>query len=204
MCKNLGLWDECINKLGDNPENKDSVFNAIVDLFNYLPIAAVIKDSILCVHSGISEGVTIDSLNTIKKPYSPETNKIVADILWSQPNIAKEEYTANNYSTQFRKLSYNQESLNKFLADNKLSMVVRSKDACSSGFERIFNNKLITVFPATNYCGVTGNDGALLYVKRNLEMQPKLMTCDDTFNTWNYKKDNNITYPVTPKKQSGK
>ena len=59
-------------------------------MFNYLPLAAIIKDSIICTHSGISEGMTLDSINAIKKPYSPDTNKLAADLLWSQPNIIKE------------------------------------------------------------------------------------------------------------------
>ncbi len=32
------------------------------------------------------------------------------------------------------------------------------------------------------------NDGAVLYIKRNLEFLPKLMTTDESNNTWNNKK----------------
>ena len=53
--------------------------------------------------------------------------------------------------------------------DNKLSYVVRTKDYCNSGFETQFNKKLINIFPATNYNGNVMNDGAVLYIKRNLE-----------------------------------
>ena len=200
MSKSLGLYDECASKLGDNPDSKDSIFNAIVDLFNYLPVAAIVKDSILCVHSGISDGATIDSINSIKKPYSPETNKVIADILWSQPSVYKEDYTVNNYSTQFRKLNFSADSLNKFLSDNKLSMLVRTKDWCNAGFDRQFNGKVTTIFTATNYCGTQGNDGSVLYVKRNLEMQPKLMTSDENSSTWGTKKESLALYPSSPKK----
>lgn len=193
----MGLMDECISKLGDNPDSENSVFSAICDLFNYLPIAAVIKDSVLCVHSGISEGVNLETINAIKKPYSPDNNKIVADILWAQPSFLKEEYSSNNYSSKYRKLSYSQESFNKFIAENKLSLVVRTKDCIN--FDKQFNNKLITIFSATNYCGQQ-NDAAILYVKRNLEIQPKLMTWDDTFNTYNTKKEILVNFPPSPKK----
>jgi len=198
----MGLAEECQLKLGENPDSKDSVFNAICELFNYLPIAAVIKESILCVHSGISEGLTIESLNTIKKPYTPESNKVVADILWAQPSTQKENYSYNNISSKYRKLSFTQEVFNKFLQENKLNLVVRTKDYCSTGFERIFNNKLITVFSATNYCGTEGNDGSIMYVKRNLEVLFKLMTGEEVNNTWSKNKDFNSTYPVSPRKKN--
>lgn len=193
--------EECVSKLGDIPENKDSVFQAIIDLFCYLPIAAVVKESILCVHSGISDGITLESLNTIKKPYNPENNKIIADILWSQPSIYKDDYPTSNYTSQYRKLNFNQESLNKFLTENKLSMIVRTKDFCQSGFEKIFNGKLLTIFSATNYLGTQQNDGAVLYIKRNLEMQPKINLFDESNVTWNNKKELLATYPLSPKKK---
>ena len=143
ICKALGLADECAIKLGDNPDSKDSIFNALVDLFNYLPVVAIVKDSVYCVHSGISENTTIESINAIKKPYNPETNKVIADILWSQPSIYKEDYNSNNYSTQYRKLSFSNDSLLKFLAENKLTMMVRSKDWFTTGFDRQFNGKVL-------------------------------------------------------------
>lgn len=149
------------------------------------------------MHSGIPEGSTIENINSIKKPYSPESSKLAADILWSQPSIYKEEYPVNNYSTQFRKLQFSQEIAQKFLTDNKLSLIIRSKDFLQSGFEKIFNSKVMTIFSASNYSGNQGNDGAILYVKRNLEILPKVLTNDETNVTWQTK---NITiYPSSPK-----
>lgn len=198
--KSTGLADECSNKLGDYPESDDSVFNAICDMFNYLPIAAIIKDSIFCAHSGIPENVTVESLNSIKKPYSPESNKLIADVLWSQPNILKENYTANNCTTIFRKLSFNQDNVNKFLSDNKLNLIIRSKDVVQHGFEKIFNSKVINIFSATNYLGQSNNNGAMIYVKKNLEIQPKVLTTDDNNLTWNNK--GLSMFPESPRKKN--
>lgn len=196
IAKNLGLAEECMQKLDDTPDSKDSVFSAICDLFMYLPLAAVIKESILCVHSGIPED-TVESINGIKKPYSPDTSKLASYILWAQPSVYKEDYLVSNYSTQFRRLSYNQDQVNKFLADNKLSLIIRSKDVVQQGFERIFNSKVITCFSATNYNKTLENNGAVLFVKRNLELQPKVLTYDESLNTWNNK--NLLVYPTSPK-----
>jgi len=44
------------------------------------------------------------------------------------------------------------------------------------------------------------NDGAVLYIKRNLEVLPKLMTGDESNNTWNNKKEIMSMFPTSPKK----
>ena len=43
-----------------------------------------------------------------------------------------------------------------------------------------------------------------MYVKRNLEMQPKMMTCDELNNTWNNKKEVLTNYPGSPKLKTSK
>ena len=43
------------------------------------------------------------------------------------------------------------------------------------GFERFAGGKLITVFSATDYCGHHKNAGALLFIKRDLTVVPKLI-----------------------------
>ena len=43
------------------------------------------------------------------------------------------------------------------------------------GFERFAGGKLITLFSATDYCGHHKNAGALLYVRRDLTVQPKVI-----------------------------
>lgn len=122
---------------------------------------------------------------------------MAADILWSQPSVYKEEYTVNNYTSQFRKLQYSQEITNKFLSDNKLALIIRSKDYLQGGFERVFNSKVITLFSATNYSGNQSNDGAIMFVKRNLEILPKVLTNDESNITWQTK--NMTIYPSSPK-----
>lgn len=43
------------------------------------------------------------------------------------------------------------------------------------GFERFAGGKLITLFSATNYCNHHKNAGALLFVRRDLTIVPKLI-----------------------------
>lgn len=52
-----GLGLECHQRLGDDIQNPNSVFNKINEVFDYLPLAAVLNNEILCVHSGIGTNI---------------------------------------------------------------------------------------------------------------------------------------------------
>ena len=39
--------------MGEDPNDEDSVFMRINRLFDWLPLAAVIEDKIICLHGGI-------------------------------------------------------------------------------------------------------------------------------------------------------
>jgi protein phosphatase len=54
----FGFAEECANRLGEDPSDPDSVFNRINDLFDWLPLAAVIDDKIMCLHGGIGSTLT--------------------------------------------------------------------------------------------------------------------------------------------------
>lgn len=198
------MADECRLKLGEDPEKIDSVFKAICELFDFLPIAATINDRILCVHSGIYPDLKIEDLNNIKKPYIPGNSKQITEILWSVPDCNKSDYGENNYSSQFRKYSYTSDTLKEVLKSNKLDLIIRSKDYCDYGFEKLFDGRLFSIFSASNYCGHVQNDGGIIYVKKNLEIQPKLIPCEEGNNNWIMKKDMLALYPATPRKTKKK
>ena len=54
-----GFYDECCRKYG-NP----NVWRYFTDAFDYLPLTALVDDSILCLHGGLSP--TIDKLDQIR------------------------------------------------------------------------------------------------------------------------------------------
>jgi protein phosphatase len=49
----FGFSEECANRLGEDPNDEESVFMRINRLFDWLPLAALIEDKILCIHGGI-------------------------------------------------------------------------------------------------------------------------------------------------------
>ena len=60
---NYGFYDEILKKYG----NCNS-WKYFVDLFDYLPIGAIINEKILCIHGGLSPNLkTIDQMRTIER-----------------------------------------------------------------------------------------------------------------------------------------
>lgn len=49
----FGFAEECSSRIGEDPGEPDSVFQKINEMFDWLPLAAVIDERIVCLHGGI-------------------------------------------------------------------------------------------------------------------------------------------------------
>ena len=64
-------------------------------------------------------------------------------------------------------------------------MIIRARECVMDGFERFAGGSLITVFSATDYCRKHKNAGAILIVKTNMEIMPKLIyPLSSNINNW--------------------
>lgn len=86
-----------------------------------------------------------------------------------QPNIIRDPAGTGNI------VKFGPDRVDEFLHKNNLSMIIRAHECVMDGFERFAKGSLITVFSATDYCGRHKNAGAVLLVKKNLEIIPKLI-----------------------------
>lgn len=75
-----GFFDECKRKYSVK------VWKAFVDVFDCMPIAAVIEDQIFCVHGGLSPELhDLRDINGIQRPLDVPTAGVFTDLLWSDP-----------------------------------------------------------------------------------------------------------------------
>eukprot|EP00929_Paragymnodinium_shiwhaense_P016535 TRINITY_DN12494_c0_g1_i8.p1 TRINITY_DN12494_c0_g1~~TRINITY_DN12494_c0_g1_i8.p1 ORF type:complete len:189 (-),score=24.99 TRINITY_DN12494_c0_g1_i8:284-850(-) len=158
------------------------------DSFDWMAISAIIEDRIICLHGGIGGTIdTVDDLNNIPRPYAiPQTPKtaqeqLVTDVMWSDPtdNDSMTGITLNDSRDpdgSGRIVKFGPDRVNEFLSRNPpLQMIFRAHECVMDGFERFANGRLITIFSATDYCGCHRNAGAIIVVKRDLKLVPKLI-----------------------------
>ena len=190
-----GFQEECASRLSEDPQSASSLFARFTALFEQLPLAAVLDDSILCVHAGIGKSWRhVDQLSALNRPARvarPPGNseeQLLLDILWSDP--MENDKGSGTVANTFRDadgsiVRYSSERLQQFLSDNSFVLMVRSHECVLSGYDRCAMNKLITVCSATDYCGKYRNAGAMLVVKRNMEIVPKLLNpTGDSVGLW--------------------
>lgn len=193
-----GFRDECRRRLNEEPEDPESCWNKFNRAFEWLPCAAVIEDRILCLHGGIGGSVnTIAEVAAMQRPLHvaqiPQTpfEQRITDLLWSDPSDNDSVVGVTMNETRDpdgtgRIVKFGPDRVESFLEKNKpLSMIIRAHECVMDGFERFANGKLITVFSATDYCGHHKNAGALLFVRRDLTIVPKLIyPTDRSLTTW--------------------
>jgi len=88
-CQNItkmyGFYDECKRRYNQ------ALWKLFVNMFNVLPIAAIIDDRILCMHGGLSPELTNTPLSFInhnkrmERPLDVPDKGLLCDLLWSDP-----------------------------------------------------------------------------------------------------------------------
>ena len=171
ISKLYGLAEECKEKLKEDINQPNSIFNQLCNLFEYLPLAAIVNNQIFCCHNG--------------------------DLLWNTPNINDNISFNKLLPIEYKPEQFNANTLDNFLKSNKLKMIIRSHDVCQKGISNCFGDRVLTIFSSTNYCGVYQNAGALIFIKKSYEIQPKILTCEENIAVWqnDWSKTN---YPPSP------
>ncbi len=213
----FGFHAECEHRMNDNSENP-IVFNHFNDLFDRLPLAAIVNDTVLCVHGGIGSSISsISDIEKIKRPLEiihEVTNidqQLVIDILWSDPTDSDMDNGIQPNSTRDPTgigniVKFGPDRVNEFLKNNSLSLILRAHECVMDGFERFASGQLITVFSATDYCGKHKNAGAILFLTNKFEIKPYLIYPQDCPNkNWdNSDEVLKLRPPTPPRSRTGK
>ena len=76
-----GFYDECIKKY-----NNANIWKSFTELFNLLPLAAIIDNKIFCLHGGLSPDIsTIDQIRELERKKDVPNSGPMCDLLWSDP-----------------------------------------------------------------------------------------------------------------------
>lgn len=155
-----------------------SVYDEIMDLFDALPLAAVMNKQFFCVHGGLSpEMGKVEEINKVDRFTEPPPSGLMCDLLWADPMEDFSPDVDDLYEfNQVRGCSstFSFKAACKFLDDNKLLSIIRAHEAQDAGYRMHRKNdktgfpSVITLFSAPNYLDSYNNKGAILRYENNV------------------------------------
>ncbi|OON19032.1 Ser/Thr phosphatase family protein, partial [Opisthorchis viverrini] len=183
-----GFFDECKRRFNVK------LWKCFLDVFNCLPVAAVIENQIFCCHGGISpEFLKQDIANledlkqkirSIPRPAEVPEDGVVCDLLWADPlnpelldNETEEVpqiFQETGFAPNERGVSYvfSPEVVDRFLTRFGLDLMVRAHQVVEDGYEFFANRSFVTIFSAPNYCGEFDNAGGIFCLSRSVNYRP--------------------------------
>jgi protein phosphatase/serine/threonine-protein phosphatase BSU1 len=162
-------------------------------IFSRLSIAAVIDDSILCVHGGIGRIQDMGTVHTVATrckrgafiadiEEDPLLKAALMDILWSDPTDTEEECGIRPSPRGDSVVSFGSDVSERFLENSGLQMILRAHQCTSDGVDFSANGRVVTVFSATGYMNTHDNHGAVLEICPGeagaLILQAKIIHCE--------------------------
>ncbi|XP_003382488.1 PREDICTED: serine/threonine-protein phosphatase 2B catalytic subunit alpha isoform-like [Amphimedon queenslandica] len=158
----------------------EAVYEACMNSFDCLPLAALMNGQFLCVHGGLSPEIfTLDDIKNLDRFKEPPAFGPMCDLLWSDPleDFGQEKPTQEGFShNSVRGCSYyfSYTACCEFLHNNHLLSIIRAHEAQDSGYKMYRKSQttgfpaLITIFSAPNYLDVYGNKAAVLKYENNV------------------------------------
>jgi protein phosphatase len=141
-----------------------SLYDEAIRAFSEIPIAALIGASTLCVHGGIGPALfNAASIEQIRRPIDDFADDLLTSLVWSDPDSTIDDFAPSQ--SRGAGYAFGERALAEFLDQSRLSMLVRAHECVPDGVQESFHGRLITVFSASNYCGLMGNKAAILEVK---------------------------------------
>lgn len=156
-----GFYDECLRKYGNA-----NVWKAFTDLFDYLPMTALIDDKIFCLHGGLSPSIdTLDDARKIDRFQEVPHEGPMCDLVWSDPD----DRTGFGVSPRGAGYTFGKDISQNFCRTNKLNLIARAHQLVMEGYLMSHDGNVVTVFSAPNYCYRCGNQAAIMEVNETLQ-----------------------------------
>ncbi|XP_065195120.1 serine/threonine-protein phosphatase 4 catalytic subunit [Sycon ciliatum] len=155
-----GFYEECQRKYGSV-----NVWRYCTEVFDYLSLSAIIDGKIFCVHGGLSPSIqTLDQIRTINRKQEVPHDGPMCDLLWSDPDEKQGSWEKSPRGAGFL---FGRDVVTDFNAANNIDMMCRAHQLVMEGFKWHFNQTVLTVWSAPNYCYRCGNIAAIFQLDEN-------------------------------------
>ena len=161
ICFAYGFYEEITRKYGNA-----NAWEYFTDLFDYLPLAALVEGKIFCVHGGLSPYIsTVDQIRLINRKMEIPREGVFCDLMWSDPDDIETWIS----SCRGAGWIYGWKVVDEFTHINGLELICRAHQLVMEGFKYWFQKKnLCTVWSAPNYCYRCGNRASILKISSEL------------------------------------
>ncbi|GLG96497.1 Serine/threonine-protein phosphatase 2B catalytic subunit 3 [Gryllus bimaculatus] len=157
----------------------ERVYDACMEAFDCLPLAALMNQQFLCVHGGLSPEIhNLDDIRKLDRFKEPPAFGPMCDLLWSDPleDFGSEKNAEHFSHNSVRGCSYfySYAACCDFLQNNNLLSIIRAHEAQDAGYRMYRKSQttgfpsLITIFSAPNYLDVYNNKAAVLKYENNV------------------------------------
>jgi len=173
-----GFYDECLRKYGNA-----NVWKSFTDLFDYLPLTALIDNQIFCLHGGLSPSIdTLDNIRALDRIQEVPHEGPMCDLLWSDPD----DRCGWGISPRGAGYTFGQDISEAFNHNNGLTLVARAHQLVMEGYNWSQDRNVVTIFSgklqfsprcirlltgctAPNYCYRCGNQAAIMEIDEHLK-----------------------------------
>ncbi|KAI0030252.1 serine/threonine protein phosphatase 2B [Vararia minispora EC-137] len=173
------LTDYFTFKLECKRKYSERIYDACMDSFCALPLAAIMNKQFLCIHGGLSPELnTLDDIRQLDRFREPPTSGLMCDILWSDPieEFGSEKTQENFVHNHVRGCSFffTYQAACQFLERNRLLSIIRAHEAQDAGYRMYRKTRttgfpsVMTLFSAPNYLDVYNNKAAILKYESNV------------------------------------
>jgi serine/threonine-protein phosphatase 2A catalytic subunit len=161
-----GFYDECVRKYGSAV-----VWKLFTDLFDYLPLTAVVDNQWFCLHGGLSPSIeTLDHIRQLDRVQEVPHEGPMCDLLWSDPD----DRVGWGISPRGAGFTFGQDVTAAFNFRNGLRTVARAHQLVMEGYNWSHEQNVVTIFSAPNYCYRCGNLAAILELEEDASLVSNL------------------------------